>query len=430
MSTRFGKLLPILGGALLVLRATVALAEEELAPTEGQPAPYTEAQEESEPKIKAVPPLQYFDQTADGIKKWFSDRGLTIGSGLSSAFQWDFNQPSNDKVTLRSLDNWTNRFYVGLFQLSLGYNPTPEKGQFGFVVRGDAGRISRRIKADWNGSGFVPDTQWEHHEVELEEGYVMYNVPIGNGLTLKGGKFVTLLGAEVIEPWLNPNWSRSYLFGYAIPFTHVGGLATYSVTDMVSLTAGGVMGWDVVEDNNSSPSVIGQVAVVPNDKVSVYVNGIYGPEQPCNPEHSVLPGGQQCNSNKRGVVDVVANVHFTDEWGFIFNGDWASEDEASVVNPGRHSTWEGMAGILTYQPINPLMMALRGEWFDDAQGSRTGTQQALWEVTFDVKYNLSEYIYTRAEYRHDESNQNVFQANQDFFLQGQDTVALELGYYF
>ncbi|HZR79723.1 MAG TPA: outer membrane beta-barrel protein [Candidatus Binatia bacterium] len=429
MSTRVGKIVPTLGGALLALWATAAIAQP-LAPTEGESAPYVTQEEEKEPAIKAVPPLQYFDRTADGIKKWFDKRGLTIGSGLSTAFQWDFNDPANFKVPFRSLDNWHSRYFVGLFQLTLGYNPTPEKGQFGWVVKGDAGRIARRIKSDWNGSGFVPDTQWEHHEIELQDAYVMYNVPIGNGLTLKGGKFVTLLGAEVIEPWLNPNWSRSYLFGFAIPFTHVGGLATYPITDMVSITAGGVMGWDDVEDNNNSPSVIGQLAVVPNDRVSVYVNGIYGPEQPCNPEHAVLPGGNGCNRNKRGVVDVVANVKLTDQFSFIFNGDWASEDEASVVNPGRHSTWDGMAGILTFQPINPLMFAVRGEWFEDAQGSRTGVQQQLWEVTFDAKYMLSQYIYTRAEYRHDESNQNVFTANKSFELQGQDTVAIELGYYF
>jgi Putative beta-barrel porin-2, OmpL-like. bbp2 len=429
MSTRGGRVCPTLGAAVLALWATAAVAQP-LAPTEGDPEGYVTAEEEKEPEIKAVPPLQYFDRTADGIMGWFSKRGLTIGSGLSTAFQWSFNDPSDHKVNLRSLDNWHSRYYVGLFQLTLGYNPVPEKGEFGWVVKGDAGRISRRVKADWNGSGFVPDTQWEHHEVELQEGYVMYNVPFGNGLTLKGGKFVTLLGAEVIEPWLNPNWSRSYLFGFAIPFTHVGGLATYPITDMVSVTAGGVMGWDDVEDFNSSPSAIGQVAIVPNDRVAVYVNGIWGPEQSCNPSNSILPNGQGCNRNKRGVVDVVANIKLTDQVSFIFNGDWASEDEASAVNPGRHSTWDGMAGIFTYQPIDPLMLALRGEWFEDAQGSRTGVQQQLWEITFDVKYMLSKYIYTRVEYRHDESTQPAWLSGKNILLPGDDTVALELGYFF
>ena len=426
MSTRFRRALAIGGAAMVALWASSARADEVLAPTEGMKEPGFAAEKATEPKINPIPPLQYFDQTADGIKGWFDKRGLTIGSGVSSAFQWSFNDPSSHKLNGRSLDNFSSAYYVELFQISLAYNPVPEKGQFGYMIKGDTGRISRRIKADWNGSGIIPDTQWEHHEVELQDAYVMYNIPVYKGITLKGGKFATLLGAEVIEPWLNPNFSRSFLFGYAIPFTHTGGVATMPITDMISITAGGVMGWDNVEDNNSSPSVIGQVAMVPNDMVSVYVNGIYGPEQTCFPNN----GGPGCNSNKRGVVDVVAAIKLTDEWGLIFNADWGSEDEASVVSPGRHSTWDGISTILTYQPINPLTLALRGEWFEDPQGSRTGTAQDLWEITFDAKYMLSEYIYTRAEYRHDESDARYFTAGKNFLLAGQDTVALELGYYF
>ena len=166
---------------------------------------------------------------------------------------------------------------------------------------------------------------------------------------------------------------------------------------MVSVTAGGVIGWDNVEDNNSSPSVTGQIAVSPNDRAAIYVNGIYGPEQTCFPAPGAFQSG--CNRNKRGVVDVVGNFKLTDDLGLIMNFDWGSEDEASVVNPGRHSTWVGAGGVLTYQFTNRFSTAVRGEWFSDAQGSRTGVQQDLWDVTFDFKAMLSEYIYTRVEYR-------------------------------
>jgi hypothetical protein len=427
MSTRLGKLLPILGGVVAVAWASTVGAQTLIDPT-GEPEGYVAAAAEEEPKIEPIPPLEYFDETVDGVKKWFDDHDVYISSGLSTAFQWSFNDPADFKIPYRSLDNWHSRYFVGLWQLALGYNQVPELNEFGGLVRFDAGRISRRIKADWNGSGVVPDTDWEFSEVELEEAYLVYNVPIGNGLTLKGGKFVTLLGAEVIEPWLNPTWSRSYLFGFAIPFTHTGGLATYKVTDMVSVTAGGVVGWDNVEDNNSSPSVMGQVAISPNDRAAVYVNGIYGPEQTCFPEPGAFQSG--CNRNKRGVVDVVGNFKLTDDLGFILNFDWASEDEASVANPGRHSTWVGASGILTYQFDPRFSTAVRGEWFDDAQGSRTGIEQELWEVTVDFKAMLSQYIYTRVEYRHDESDQGVFTASKNFFLSGDDSVAVEVGYYF
>ena len=56
----------------------------------------------------------------------------------------------------------------------------------------------------------------------VEQAYVSYYAPVGKGLTIDFGKFVTPLGNEVIEAKDNWNYSRGILFGYAIPFYHVG----------------------------------------------------------------------------------------------------------------------------------------------------------------------------------------------------------------
>jgi len=423
-------MVPILGGVVALAWVSTASAQT-LIDTQGEPEGYAAAAAAKEPKIDPLPPLGYFDETVDGVKGWFNRHDVYISSGLSTAYQWSFNEPDDNRIPFRNFDNWHNRYFVGLWQLALGYNPTPDLNEFGGLIRFDAGRIARpgAVKADWNGSGIVGDTEFEADEIDFQEAYLLYNVPIGNGLTLKGGKFVTLLGAEVVEPWLNPTWSRGFNYQFSGPFTHTGGLATYKVSDMVSVTAGGVVGWDNVEDNNSSPSVIGQIAVSPNDRAAVYVNGIYGPEQTCFPNPGATQSG--CNRNKRGVVDVVGSFKLTEDLGFIVNFDFGSEDEASAVNPGRHSTWIGAAGYVTYQITDRFSVATRGEWFSDAQGSRTGVQQDLWNVTFDFKAMLSEYIYTRIEYRHDQSDVGVFTtSNPNIFWTGDDSVALEVGYYF
>ena len=72
------------------------------------------------------------------------------------------------------------------------------------------------------------------------------------GSPLKAGKFVTLLGYEVIESPNNLNFSRGYLFTLAIPLTHTGGLASYTFTDWFSMTAGVVLGWDDSKNVNDS----------------------------------------------------------------------------------------------------------------------------------------------------------------------------------
>ena len=46
------------------------------------------------------------------------------------------------------------------------------------------------------------------------------------------------------------NYSRSILFGYAIPFTHTGVRATYKVNDMLTVLGGVNQGWDAFEDPN------------------------------------------------------------------------------------------------------------------------------------------------------------------------------------
>ena len=103
--------------------------------------------------------------------------------------------------------------------------------------------------------------------------------PALKGLSFKGGKFVTLLGSEVIEPWSNYNQSHSLLFTYAIPFTHTGGLVSYPITDKISVTAGPVMGWDKVASNNNGWSGLGNITYAMSDMVILAANGIWGPEQ-------------------------------------------------------------------------------------------------------------------------------------------------------
>jgi hypothetical protein len=76
------------------------------------------------------------------------------------------------------------------------------------------------------------------HKYDLQEAYVSFLLPLGDGLIVKGGKFVTLLGYEVIESPNNLNFSRGYLFALAIPLTHTGGLLSYTFGEQFSVTAG------------------------------------------------------------------------------------------------------------------------------------------------------------------------------------------------
>ncbi len=148
---------------------------------------------------------------------------------------------------------------------------------------------------------------------DIQEAYISGRIPIGNGPVLKVGKFVTLLGYEVIESPLDLNYSRGYLFTLAIPLTTTGGLVSYSFTDWLSAQAGLVLGWDRSNTDNSGPSGTGQIAVTPMKDLSTALNFIVGPE---------ISGDK---NPVRWVVDLTANYTGLKDFTFGFNFDYGSQ---------------------------------------------------------------------------------------------------------
>ncbi len=344
---------------------------------------------------------------------------VRVGAGVMKYWLHSFNDPGSNLLTLHSLhpDHESSEFDFG--QLSLA---RPSEGWWvpGFGVKFAFGRTAKRMKADWDGNGAlnVGDT-FEKNSVEVQEAYLTWTVPEDSpalsGVTLKGGKFVTLLGAEVIEPWLNYNLTRSFLFGLAIPFTHTGGLVTVPLGEQLSATGGVVVGWDNVGDNNRVPTGIGNLTWVPSDMVTLALNGIFGSEQTGR------------TGPKRGVIDVVGTIKPTEKLTFVLNYDWAREEEA--IGASTPAFWQGFALIANYAFTDRFSTAFRGEWFEDHNGVRTGARQTLWETTLTGKYLITQRLYGRLEYRHDESTKGVFEAgSRGKALRGQDILGFEFGY--
>jgi hypothetical protein len=259
------------------------------------------------------------------------------------------------------------------------------------------------------------DTATDTEKFDLQEAYLSYRIPVGAGLTLKGGKFVTLLGYEVIESPNNLNFSRSFLFSFAIPLTHVGLLASYPVTDTLSVTAGPVLGWDVATGRNEAPSGLGQIAFTGVKDLTTSVNFIVGPEK---------TGDQR---NLRWVVDLVASYTGIPKVTLAANVDVGGEEDAAAA--GGSAMWWGIAGYAAYDWTEKLRTALRLEYFDDADGFRTGfgSSLGLFSATVTLQYRIWRGLVGRLEYRHDEADEPVFSGGS---RESQDTVALSLYYSF
>src|SRR5262245_46008729 len=361
------------------------------------------------------------DNTIVGTQKSIEEKTkIHLSTGFQEAWTWDFNKPPSGSPLPYDSFLYHNDGTPTLFQLGAS---RPSEGWFipGFGVKLDFGKVARRIKNDWGGTpGVVRGDIFETKDFEAEEAYLTWTVPEDSpalkGLSVKGGKFVTLLGAEVIEPWLNYNNSRSLLFSFAIPFSNTGMLFSYPLTDKISVTAGPVPGWDEVLTPNYGWTGMGNITYAATDQVTLAANGIYGPQQTNN------------IGNKRGVVDLVGTIKATDALTFSLNYDWGHEDGASLT--GGPAIWQGFSAIANYAFTDRLTWAYRMEFFNDWDGARTGTKQRLWEYTIDCKYLVTQHFYTQVELRQDFSNKEVFQEGTTGFAKNNPLIGINWTYVF
>jgi hypothetical protein len=213
---------------------------------------------------------------------WFEN--IVINGFTSASISYNANVPDSRKNQMRVFDTDDNSFKIDVIELSLqklAVNP----GDVGFCFHLTAGSSVAKVARS---SGL------DIGDLDFHQMYVRHIANAGRGLTMDVGKFVTPLGYEIIEGYdgYNDNATHSFLFGYAIPFTHTGVRMAYPFSDAVAGTIMVVNGWDNSIDNNRSKSIGGQLAVTPAAGLSMYANYIYGPEQNDN------------NSNNRSVFPV------------------------------------------------------------------------------------------------------------------------------
>jgi hypothetical protein len=240
-------------------------------------------------------------------------------------------------------------------------------------------------------------------KVDLTQAFVQY---AKGPVTVIGGKYVTLAGAEVINPTGNTNFSRSILFGYAIPFTHTGARATYAVNDKLSLIGGVNNGWDQMQDANSSKTAEVGASLAPLKNLTIAAQGYFGREPVV-----IAPAPVGVSVNQQGLrslIDVVATYNATDKLTLILNGDWGAQKNtngAFLVPTGNNtSRWYGVAGYAVYQFNDLWRGTVRAEYFDDKDGYRTGISQQWKEVTLTMAYLPTKNIELRGELRADRSN--------------------------
>jgi hypothetical protein len=224
----------------------------------------------------------------------------------------------------------------------------------------------------------------------FQQGYASVLAPVGKGLQIDFGKFVTPHGAEVIETRDNWNYSRGLLFALAIPYYHMGARLAYPITDKVAVTGFVVNGWNNVRDNNSGKTVGGSVSIKPNDRLSLIQNYMVGAEQPDN------------SSDLRHLFDTVVAYTLTPKVSLMGNYDYGRDTIA-----GESLDWTGVAAYMKYQHTERLAFVPRFEVIWDRDAFATGTVQNVKEFTLTGEYKIRGLV-SRLEYRTDFSDEPFF----------------------
>jgi Putative beta-barrel porin-2, OmpL-like. bbp2 len=342
----------------------------------------------------------------------------TISGFVDAYYNFNFNQPGNlgpttpfpngvDGNALRFFDENANQLSLNAAEAVVDKQPDATAGGTGragyhlAVIYGQAAEIV-------NG----PNNGTDRSNLALKEAYFSYLAPIGKGLTLTVGKFVTPVGAEVIESNANWNYSRSILFYYAIPFFHFGVNAKYAFNNQFSVTGYLVNGWNNTQAVNTGKTYGVSLAYTPNKYWSFIDNYMAGPQD--DSFFFGATGGP--NSNWRQIEDASISYTPTSKWSFLVNGDYGYGDKfAGYTKP---VDWWGAAGYAKYAPSDKSYLALRYEYYSDPQGFTLfgpgNFNGHVEEGTATYSYNLTSALQTRLEFREDFSNRDIFEKGSRF----------------
>lgn len=284
---------------------------------------------------------------------------------------------------------------VSLHQASVTIGYQPKEG-FGAVLNLIAGQ---------DADVFAPYdiNPGARSKFDFPQAYLQYAT---GPLTVIAGRYVTLAGFETIDPRTDSNFSRSILYGFAIPFAHTGVRATLTPSDQLTVNVGIVNGWDDLKDTNSAKTAELGVTYAPVKALSLTLDGYAGKERVAGLTDSG-PEGQ------RTLVDAIAVWNVTEALVLVLNYDWGRQ--AGGAADGGAAQWSGLAGYLNYGFNEHWRASLRSEYLNDADGYRTGFVQRWRETTLTLAWMPAKAIEARLEWRTDHSDHALFVKDNAFF---------------
>src|ERR1700681_3647896 len=210
---------------------------------------------------------------------------LKISGWIESGITFNPDSPRDNQNFGRLFDDRANEPLLNQLVINFERALAPQPGEFDwgfkwqFMYGSDARFIHSLGLFDHTAATSIV-------QPDMVEAYLNLHFPIisEGGLDLKLGKFVTLEGAETIDPRTNVFYSHTYIFNFGIPFNNTGFQSVLHVNKYLDLYAGINRGVNTsIQDNNHSAAFEGGIGLnLLDGNLTTLAVTHAGPEDPQN----------------------------------------------------------------------------------------------------------------------------------------------------
>ncbi|GGF12798.1 hypothetical protein GCM10011383_24980 [Hymenobacter cavernae] len=208
-------------------------------------------------------------------------------------------------------------------------------------------------------------------------------------IKLTAGSWATHIGYESVDPYLNRNYSMSYMFSYG-PFFHTGLKADFTVSDKTTLMVGVANPTDLKSASGMPKMGIAQLATgTKDDKLKAYFN---------------YQGGNLNDSLRLHQADVVLTFAASSKFSLSYNGTVQTRQSKSESSWSNVHSWWGSALYANLDPVSWFGLTLRSEYMGDKKAV-IGFDGGVFETTLSSNIRVNNLTII-PEFRVDSGNRD------------------------
>ena len=327
---------------------------------------------------------------------------LSITGSADLYYRYDFAKTKANNLT--SFTNSHNRFELGMASVKLQHKTSKVD------VVADLGFGKRAQDFSYNDQGIL---------AAIKQMYISY-MPTSS-LKFTAGSWATHVGYELVDAYLNRNYSMSYMFTNG-PFFHTGVKAEFAVKSsgfMIGIANPTDFKY-VPDGSNNKKSFIAQYSFAPGDFFKAYLN---------------YAGGQGMDSSKSKQFDLVVTSKLAEKFSIGFNGTY-NNTEMYLGNKTYDDSknWWGSALYLNFDPSAHAGITIRGEYFSDKSALKIPLFSpvgggSIFATTISAQLKVDNFIFI-PELRFDNANQAIFTKEDGSATKNAANVLLAAIYYF